>query len=177
MIKIYVRNLAKYVTGSLEGKWLTLPMNEEQLQQEIKLILGNNEEYAIHDYEAPFNIGEYDNIVKLNEIMQKVAESISDKEEFTALCKVSRTTQEETLQTIIDQDYTIIEVTTDTLQDGSDIARKLHKEEIIIFLGEIPENLMDYIDWEQVWRECEIAYNWAEVFFEKSGRQFAVNIK
>jgi len=177
MIKIYVRNLAKYVTGSLEGKWLTLPMNEEQLQREIKSILGNDEEFAIHDYEAPFNIGEYDNIIKLNEMIQEVAESISDKEEFTALCKTSRTSQEETLQAIVNQDYTIIEVTTDTLQDGSDIARELHEEGIINFLGEIPENLMDYIDWEQVWRECEIAYNWAEVFFEKSGRQFAVNIR
>ena len=177
MIKVYLTNLSQYTKGNLKGKWLTLPMDDQQLQKEIKNVLGNDEEYFITDHECPFEIGEYINITELNETMQEIKELNLDHNEFYALCKSSTISNyKELLQKIIDQDYTILEVTSENLIDGSDIAFELYENELISFLGKIPDDLIDYIDWDQVWRECEISYNWCEIFMQENGKQFAVNI-
>ena len=65
-IKIYVANLAKYNNGILEGQWLELPMCEYELSD----ILDGMGDYAIHDYEADFQINEYSDIHKLNKFLQ-----------------------------------------------------------------------------------------------------------
>jgi len=66
-VRLYVANLAKYNERRLIGEWVTLPMNQEELKKRIQVILGADEEYAIHDYEAPFHIGEYDDLYAINE--------------------------------------------------------------------------------------------------------------
>jgi len=66
-IKIYLTNLAKYNQGTLIGKWLELPLTDEELEIEIREVLGNDEAYFITDFEAPFKIDEYENLHKLNE--------------------------------------------------------------------------------------------------------------
>jgi hypothetical protein len=112
--------------------------------------------------------------------MQELEELNLDQEEFTALCKCSSSGDyRETIQRITDQDYTILEVTKDVkYMDESDIARELYDEGLLHhFLKEIPDHLIDLMDWEGIWRECNIAYGWQSVFFEKSGRQFAVSIQ
>lgn len=70
-IKIWVGNLGKYNEGTLVGNWFTLPVDIE----EIKEAIGINEEYEewfIADYEAPFSIGQYDDIENLNEIAERI---------------------------------------------------------------------------------------------------------
>ena len=179
MIKIFITNLAKYTRGNLSGEWVTLPINSDKLESIKNRILGNDEELFITDYTAPFEISEYANIEELNENMQELEELNLDKEEFSALCKCSSSCDyHEILQKIVDHDYIIIEVTKDIkYMDESDIARELYDEGFLNhFLKEIPEHLTDLIDWEQVWTECNVAYGWQSVFFEESGRQFAVNI-
>lgn len=177
MFKIYLSNLSAYTRGILKGEWLTLPCSPDELQAVIKRVLGNDEEFFITDYDLPFSISEYENLIELNYTIQELQELNSDPEELTALFKSSTCGDwKETAKKIIDGDFTILEVTNNTLESGSDIAYKLYDEGYILFLGEIPENLIDYIDWDHVWRECNIAYGWQEVYFEKSGRQFAVNI-
>lgn len=73
MMNIYVANLAEYNNGKLVGDWISLPLAETELQKRLNDILGNDEELAIHDYECDYmEIGEYDNIFKLNEIAEKI---------------------------------------------------------------------------------------------------------
>jgi hypothetical protein len=180
MFKIYLSNLLAYTRGVLKGEWVSLPCSSDELQAAIKKVLGNkgDEEFFITDYELPFEISEYENLEELNNTIQELLELNSDHGELAALFKCSTLGDwKETAKKIIDSDYTILEVTDKVkLIDESDIARTLYDEEHISFLGVIPENLIDYIDWDHVWRECNISEGWVEIFFENSGRQFAVNI-
>lgn len=64
-IKIYVASLAKYNEGRLVGAWINLPADD--LWEQVEEMLAGDEEWAIHDYEAPFNISEYENLDELNE--------------------------------------------------------------------------------------------------------------
>lgn len=76
-IRILITNLGAYNEGNLLYDWLTLPFDEEDLQNALDNIGIDGEqyeEYFISDYEAPFSIGEYDNIDRLNE----VAEALQD---------------------------------------------------------------------------------------------------
>lgn len=67
-IAIYLTNLHKYNEGQLVGKWVELPISEDDIQEELDEVLGDDEEYFITDWEAPkgFDIGEYSNIYILN---------------------------------------------------------------------------------------------------------------
>lgn len=85
MIKIYVGTYGKYNGGSLEGKWLELPMNEEELQEELEKI-GEGEddpEYMIEDFEIDngiyFKISETEDLNVLNELAEGL-ENLSDYE-------------------------------------------------------------------------------------------------
>lgn len=180
MFKIYLSNLGAYTRGQLIGKWIDLPCSPEELQEAVKKVLGNkgDEEFFITDYELPFEISEYENLEELNNIIQELKELSLDPEELTALFKSSTCGDwKETAKKILDGDYTILEVTDKiSLIDGSDIARTLYDEGYISFLGVVPDDIIDYMDWDRIWRECNITYGWQEIFFEKSGKQFAVNI-
>jgi len=83
MLKIYLTDLAAYNSGALVGKWINLPIEEDELQLELKNILAlgeqavdgtNHEEWFITDYEweniSFLKIDEYENIYKLNENLQ-----------------------------------------------------------------------------------------------------------
>jgi len=65
IIRIYVASLAKYNEGRLVGTWIDLPADD--LWEQVEEMLDGDEEWAIHDYEAPFSISEYENLDELNE--------------------------------------------------------------------------------------------------------------
>lgn len=67
-IRIYVASLAKYNSGRLVGTWIDLPADD--LWEQIEDMLDGDEEWAIHDYEAPFSISENENLDELNEIAE-----------------------------------------------------------------------------------------------------------
>lgn len=76
-IKIALTNLGAYNEGKLRFEWLTLPFTEDERQDALKRIGIDGiiyEEYFISDYEAPFTIGEYDNIDDLNEKVEILKE-------------------------------------------------------------------------------------------------------
>ncbi len=56
MLKIYLTNLGKYVEGYLIGEWVTLPVDDDELEEVKKRIGINNEEYFITDYESDIEI-------------------------------------------------------------------------------------------------------------------------
>lgn len=74
-IKIALTNLGKYNEGELVYEWLELPASQYEIDQVLENIGIDNveyEEFFISDYEAPFTIGEYANINKLNEIAEQL---------------------------------------------------------------------------------------------------------
>lgn len=69
-IQVYVENLKKYNQGILNGRWITLGIEEESLQKTLKDHLGivnHNSAIAIFDYRADFEIDEHENIYHLNQ--------------------------------------------------------------------------------------------------------------
>ena len=91
-ISIYLTNLRKYNEGELVGKWVELPISEDDLQEELDEVLGDDEEYFITDWEAPkgFDIGEYSNLYSLNEEAEEYEDILQHKflgdEEALSLC-------------------------------------------------------------------------------------------
>lgn len=89
MLKIFFTDLAAYNNGYLAGEWLTLPLEIEELEANIKDVLakgeqlckdGIHEEWFITDYEwedvSIFSVDEYENIYTLNEKIKLIDESI-----------------------------------------------------------------------------------------------------
>lgn len=64
-VRIYLSNLAKYTEGNENGKWLQLPMKSEKLHTFFNAIVGKNQESIILDYDAAFEISEWENIFLL----------------------------------------------------------------------------------------------------------------
>lgn len=56
-VKVWVGNLGKYNEGNLVGKWIELPIDEDDLEKVLESIGIDNEEYEeifIADYDIPF---------------------------------------------------------------------------------------------------------------------------
>ena len=82
MLNIFVNTWGNYnENGADGGEWITLPMDPDALEEELKKIsdaMGDfDPEYCIHDYEwtteiEPREIGEMENIDELNEELQEL---------------------------------------------------------------------------------------------------------
>lgn len=64
---IYIACLAAYNSGHLHGKWVEPADTVEGLQEQINQVLKSSpvedaEEWAIHDYDNFYNLGEYPNL-------------------------------------------------------------------------------------------------------------------
>ena len=72
-MRVYVANLGKYNEGELVGDWFEPPIDYDEMAERIGL---NEfyEEYAIHDYELPFEIDEYTPIEEVNRLCEMVEE-------------------------------------------------------------------------------------------------------
>lgn len=82
MLKIFVNTWGNYnVNGADGGEWLELPMDPDELEENLERIaenMGDNDpEWTIHDYEWSDifdggEISEYDNIQDLNEYAEQL---------------------------------------------------------------------------------------------------------
>lgn len=182
MIKLYIANLGAYNRGHLIGKWIELPMDEEDLQAEIDEVLNGeeaqktqseydiDEEIAIHDYETDFDlkIGEYDSITELNELAEKLEEL--DEHDQTKL------------KALLEYDSYYFKDITDTIDrlDEVYLYEDVNNEEDLgyyvvdngLFGVDIPESLSSYIDYEAVGRDWNLncsggftSYGWLEITF------------
>jgi antirestriction protein len=92
MFRVFITNLGKYTEGKLVGKWLDLPCNNINKELESIYIKANSqyEEAFISDYENNWNyeVGEYENIHRLNELSEKLEEieEEGNKEWLLAYC-------------------------------------------------------------------------------------------
>ena len=70
MLKIYITDLAGYNSGTLIGRFITLPTEEKELETSIKEMLQFGDEYFITDYEFEdvelFKVEEFDSPFELN---------------------------------------------------------------------------------------------------------------
>lgn len=168
-IKIYLSNLARYTEGRENGRWLQLPTDSDKLQSIFNDIVGKNQEHIILDYDASFDISEYENIFALNETLENLSECGLDDDMLTALFKVN-TDRDEVLEAIENDSYSIINV--DEVSSGWNIS--LNHEEIYgmvleeegynnLFSQPIPEEMIDYIDFAQIYTCLSINDGWQPV--------------
>ena len=73
-MRVYIANLGKYNEGELVGAWFTPPIDFDEVKERIGLI-DEYEEYAIHDYELPFEIDEYTPIEEINRLCYLIVEA------------------------------------------------------------------------------------------------------
>ncbi len=147
MLRIYIADLAKYNSGELHGRWITLP--NDNLWNEVREMLGSNEEWAIHDYEAPFTINEYEDLDQLNTL----AEQYQDLDE-TEIKKVNYLInyQGETMAKALEhqEDVHIYEQ-----MSYKDLAYDQVDEGLF---GEVPDHLANYLDYDAIARDLECDY-------------------
>lgn len=96
-IQVYVENLEKYNQGILNGRWITLGIEERSLQKTLKdylRIVNHNSAIAIFDYRADFEIDEHENIYHLNQTA-KLLDCLLDGDYKKVLdyCKVREITE------------------------------------------------------------------------------------
>ncbi len=93
-IKVFVSNLAKYNDGELNGQWTTLPVDDvnkdilDKLDRGGDSKQGYHDEWFISDYEAPFKIGEYDNLYALNELAEALEDYDSIEDVYNDLLTI-----------------------------------------------------------------------------------------
>ena len=99
-IKGFITNLGKYNEGHLIGKYINFPIDEDDLQLVLKeigcsyynedgeYINTGYEEFFFTDWECDFShdFGEYENIDKINEIAENIANW--DEDIFNAACEI-----------------------------------------------------------------------------------------
>lgn len=148
-MRVYIVNLGTYNEGNPIGDWFACPVDYDEMADRLELN-GNYEEYAIHDYELPFDIDEY-----------------TPLEEVNRLCEMA----EEFIGTPMEHDLADIQNTFfSTFEEMYD-----HKDDIYCYpdcgsmkdvayyfidecqaLGELPTRLQNYIDYEAYARDLEI---------------------
>lgn len=155
MIQVYVGNLGAYNRGFLIGKWIELPIDNEELKKAINTILSPiDEEYAIFDSKCDyFEISEYDNIFRINE-KAKTLEELNEYElkEFKAISEYIPNF-DEAIDVLKSKNYTYL----------SDVSNEKELGEYVVNNGlfgiSIPEPLISYIDYESIGRDWAIDYN------------------
>lgn len=158
---VYLTNLKAYNEGLLLGVYLYLPFSEEELQEAYKAIYVGNEfvneygesyeEYFITDYDLPFDIEEYDFPQAITEKYNELSDYLKYPREVVKMIAEN-----------LGSEINIIELDNDIL--GSD-EEKLGYALVDMGYFEIPDNLVNYIDYGAIGRDykleksCEIVNN------------------
>ena len=159
VLRIYVADLAAYNNGILSGGWIDLPSDDIDAEVESILVLGTSdriaagvydgvpsEEFAIHDYELPWDISEWENIHDLNDAASKY-DQLDDTDRKKVGFLIS---QGDNIDKAL-QLYDLVEI-----YEGMsylDLAEQLIDE-----TWNVPEHLQPYIDYEKFARELEFDY-------------------
>ena len=161
-MQVYVSSLSAYNCGYLTGQWLALPASDEEIKrvyeevnQEARRCTGEDtEEFFFPDYEDDdFNlINEYSNVVFLNE-WAEIIEDLSDEEKVKfRYCMEQYHKIEEAYNALHEicyrEDIKPEDYVYELLEDGC--------------FGDIPENMLMYIDCEAIARDMLIEGSIAE---------------
>lgn len=151
-MKVYIANLGKYNEGELVGAWFTPPVDFEDVKERIGLN-HDYEEYAIHDYELPFDVDAYTPIGEINRLC-----ALAEELEGTPIEEEMREIQ----NTFFGSFEEMVEHKDDIIcypdcDDMEDVARCLLEESST--LGEVPSHLQNYIDYEAYGRDLKLEGN------------------
>lgn len=144
---VYLTNLKAYNEGILLGTYLHFPFDRDDLKQAFNQIYvgsefvdefgSSYEEYFISDYDAPFLVEEYEYIPSLIEKFEAIEKYLDYSKELVKVISENE-----------DQEFII-----HNLYEGSTVEEKLgfalYNGGFII----IPENLINYIDYEAIGRD------------------------
>ena len=167
----FITNLGKYNEGELVGEWVKFPTTAEELKEVFKRIgIGQKddfgqpyEEWFITDYDCYVDglyskLGEYENLDELNYLASKLDEmSESEYAQFQAGMEMGDHCG--SLQEIINltENLDCYEVYPD-IHDYDDLGR-YYIEELDVM--QVPEHLLNYIDYEAYGRDVALEENGA----------------
>ncbi|WP_445934486.1 antirestriction protein ArdA [Paraclostridium sordellii] len=153
-MSVYIVNLGKYNEGELIGDWFVPPIDWEDVKNRIGL---NNEyeEYAIHDWQLPFDINEYISIEEINYLCDMVEELLST--DIGEVIYDIQNTFFSSLKELYENKDNIIYYS--ECYSMEDVAYYLINE--LSVLGEIPVVIQNYIDYEAYGRDLELSSNFA----------------
>lgn len=151
-MQVYIANLGKYNEGELVGTWFTPPIDIEDMKEKIGLN-GEYEEYAIHDYELPFEIDEYTPITEINRLCVMVKE-LEGSPIYHELSEI-QSYWFDSLEELLEHQDDIMHYP--DCENMADVARYFVEETGA--LGEVPAHLQNYIDYEAFGRDLEINGN------------------
>lgn len=168
-VNIYLSNLAHFTEGRENGRWLQLPMNPDYLKKVFNDIVGENQEWIILDYNAPFEISEYENVFALNEFVENINECGIDDDVLKAILTVADS-KEDALEAIEDGTFSIVNVD----EISKDWNLFLDRDELFgmvlneagfnnLFHVSIPEEMYDYINFSQIWTALSVNDGWQPV--------------
>lgn len=146
-VEIYLTNLAKYNEGRLVGKWVSLPLDEDELRKDIKEILGRDEEIFITDSCCPFKIEEYDNPFELNNFVWQL-EELADYEQEKIFYLIEEIGDDWNAALEHYEDVTFY--SNMTLED---VAYELVEDGIF---GDLSDTIKSYIDYSKLARDLRI---------------------
>ena len=161
LLEAYVTNLGKYNEGQLVGEPLKLPTTVEEVQSLLKRIGVDGiryEEIFITDYESDVLglhkcLGEYESLDELNYLAALLSEmDQSDIEKFEAVLDAGEYTGSVKDLINLTQNLDCFEFYPDVHSDED-----LGSMYVLEFGGlEVPEHLIDYIDYEAYGRDVRI---------------------
>ncbi len=155
-------NLSIYITNICEGKdyllgeWVKLPVPPEKLDEVLKRIGNEYEEYLVTDYEAAFanlNISQYSSIAELNDLATRLDEV--DEWDNDKLCAVLEMEEPTSIADIVDiiehlDDFDLLVGVEDDQGLGEYFADELYT------LEAVPTHLRGYFDYEAYGRDIRL---------------------
>lgn len=153
MLKIFISNLKEYNNGKIIGEWISLPC--EGLEKVLGKISNNgNDELFISDYETDISglkIGEYEDILQLNEIAEEIEEMREDELiAFQAYLEQYANNMEQALEEVRQGNYRIY-YDCDNMED---VAYQVVND--CGLLDGVPEEVKIYFDYEAYGRDMDI---------------------
>lgn len=146
-IRIYVADLEAYNNGKLHGCWIDATLELDDIQDQVKAMLGASpeegaEEYAIHDYEGfgSYHLSEYQGL----DATQALACFIEEHGELGGELLAYYSALEDA-QKAIEESYC------GCYESIADYAQELTEQ-----TGDIPKHLEMYIDYERMGRDMEL---------------------
>lgn len=152
---LYICSKKKYNEGELFGEIINLPADDSKIEEVVKKYSHNYQnDIAIHDYELPFEISEYENLTKVNEVCKFIIDnnlelSIISHIEHDKGEKITELSKEEL------RDY-YFEVVPISASDKKEFCLEYLKNTGIDF-DSIPDIIRNKTDWDGVFDELEIS--------------------
>ncbi len=147
--RIYVACLAAYNSGRLHGRWIDADQGVDHIWDEINEMLASSpiigtEEWAIHDYDnfGSINLREWEDIEDVAAMATFIGKHGSVGAELLAHVHDNIEEAERLLEECYQGEF----------ESEEDFVHSLHED-----MGDIPENLEYYIDYEKMARDYFIS--------------------